>query len=164
MKIRIGFSTKKRNLLSRWIRKLYDVTYSHCYFCAESYLTGIPLIFEASNLSVMCISRVEFIDKSEIIEEIFIEVNNEVYADILCFIELSLGTPFGFMTLIGIGIAKLFNLKRNPFADKNKTMHCSEFIDHICAIIGMQPNDPDMVKPIDINNKIKKWVVCSTNG
>lgn len=158
MKIIFGFSTKKKNIISKLIRNYSKADYSHCYVRINSPFTGNSIVYEASNFCVMALTFENFIKHNFIVTELELEIPEQSFKTSMMNIEHYLGSPFGLFTLLGIGLAQIFHLKNNPFSDKDKTLHCSEFLDIIIESFFKTTGKGELATPKDIENLLREYV------
>ena len=159
-KVKIGFSksTKKLPLFS-WAVRLWDGTpYSHCYTEFENRRhPELPLIYQASHDMMNFMSRPVFETENEVIEEFLIEVSDEAYDHLLYKAIQIVGKPYGVKQILGIVVARLFNLNYNPFETKADTYICSEWCAIVLEELGyVLPKDRNLLTPKDIH-KVLKW-------
>lgn len=159
-KVVIGFSksTKKLPLFS-WAIRLWEGTdYSHCYTQFENRRhPELPLIYQASHDMMNFMSRSVFQTENQVVEEFVIEVNDEAYDNLMYKAIQLVGKPYGVRQIFGIVLARIFDLKVNPFETKKDTYTCSEW----CAIVLKElgyvlPKDPNLITPKDVY-KVLRW-------
>lgn len=136
MEIRIGFS--KRNMaFSRFLRWTERRPYSHCYVQYKNHFTEQDLVLHAAGFNIHTLTLENFKKhNNEIIKEYVFEVKDpKITKEILTFIYSVSGSPYGWIQIFGMGLVKLaayFGKKiKNPLADGNRTMVCSEFCAHV---------------------------------
>lgn len=155
----IGFSkSTKRLALFSWALLAWDrVPYSHVYFKFENLRNpDIPLIYQASGNMLNFMSTDVFLQHSKVIEEIKLEVPEELYNDILRECMKCAGLPYGKLQVLGIMIADIFRLARNPFPNQKSEFVCSEWIARQMIKLGyVFYKDLDLVKPVDVNEALK---------
>lgn len=158
-KIIVGFSTpKKFNLFSWLIRTVGKSPFSHAYIRYYDTYTKTWIIYQASGRLVNMITADNFNKVEKICAEFEIPVSTETRKKTIEWAQKKLGTPYGVMNIVGIGcviVARFFGKKiRNPFADGEKTMVCSELVDYVMEDIFKLGDvyDPATAMPIDDYN------------
>jgi hypothetical protein len=85
--------------------------------------------------------------KYKVIKSLEYEINDADYDYITKEIARFEGADYGFLTLIGIGIARILRLfkirAKNIFRDRNKTFFCSEFIWYLLTLCSFHIDDFD---------------------
>lgn len=144
MQVTIGFS--KRNMtFSRFLRWVEKRPYSHCYVSYANHVTGQELILHAAGFNIHTITKENFIKHGNIIvkEYPYTISDPAKIKNVLSFMFEMSGRPYGWKQIIGVGIARLSEFLgykiKNPLADKNKTMVCSEFCAHVVQKSGIAP-------------------------
>ena len=145
MQVRIGFS--KRDLtFSKFLRWVEKRPYSHCYIRYRNHVTGQDLILHAAFLSIHTLTLENFQKHGNVIvKEYMYEISDQAkIKDLLTFVYNQSGVPYGWIQLFGMAWVKIcafFGKKvKNPLADKEKTMVCSEFGAYAAKISGIAPN------------------------
>lgn len=159
-KLVIGFSksTKKFAPFS-WAIRLWDKTdYSHCYTQFENRrFPDLPLIYQASHDMMNFMTREVFLESNKVVEEFIVETNDEQHEKLLHEAMKMVGRPYGVKQVIGIAIADLLRLKKNPFTKKEKTYTCSEWCGIVLDILGYEiKKDRNLLKPSDIYAALKQ--------
>lgn len=130
MKIKIGFSKPKNHpfpLLSWIIRLVQWTPFSHVYL---SWVTnhGIEVVCEAGWSGVRLINKKYFDEDNETIKSFTFLITNGMYEKLMKFTTSILGTDYGYLQLVGIGLHRLFRLRKNPFSDGKTSQVCSELV------------------------------------
>jgi hypothetical protein len=159
-KLVIGFSksTKKLPLFS-WAIRLWDGTeYSHCYTQFENRRhPELPLIYQASHDMMNFMSRQVFESNNAVIEEFTIEITDEAYDHLMYKAIQLVGKPYGVKQILGIAVARVLNLKTNPFHTRQDTYTCSEWCGMVLKELGyVLPKDPNLITPKDVY-KVLRW-------
>ena len=147
--VRIGFSKPKNKILpvfSWLIRAVYRTNYSHVYVAWYSKKHDIDMIYEASFSGVRFIAGQNFYKNAETVKSYCVFMSENRFNSMMRFCMRHAGTKYGTLEAIGMGIADIFGLKKNPFAKGKKRMVCSELIGRILKIDA----DEDMLSPRDI--------------
>lgn len=159
-KLKIGFSksTKFMPFFSWAVRLWEDTEFSHCYTEFENRRhPELPLIYQASHDMMNFMSRLVFEANNEIVEEFVIEVSDEAYDNLLYKAIQIVGKPYGVKQILGIVLARIFNLKKNPFQTRGDTYICSEWCGIVLKELGyVLPKDPNLITPKDVY-KVLKW-------
>lgn len=158
--LKVGFSKSTKFMpLFSWAIRVWDrIEYSHCYTEFENRRhPELPLIYQASHDMMNFMSRPVFEKENEVVEEFTIQVSDEAYDRLMYKAIQIVGKPYGVKQIVGIILADIFNLKKNPFQTKEDTYICSEW----CAIVLDElgyviPKDRNLVTPKDIH-KVLKW-------
>lgn len=101
----IGFSTNKSpyNLISGAIRLAQRTNYSHVYIRTESDWWQRSLIYQASGISVNMMTLNVFEKDNKIIKEFRIQVDDEVYKEVVRYAMDQCGIGYGWTQLFGLG-------------------------------------------------------------
>lgn len=159
-KIIIGFSRPKSGFqpFSWLIRGVQRTPYSHTYIKYYNSFADRWTIYQASGTKVNYIGDARFSDIEMICAEFEIEVTTATKKKTIQYAIDRMGTPYGVKQILGIGAvltARTFGKKiKNPFADGNATMVCSELVTDILQEILQQGDtlDPDTAMPVDVYN------------
>lgn len=154
--ITIGFSCPKNRVLpiGSWLIRLYEKTpYSHVYVRFYSESINRTLIYEAVGGGVRFVSLAKWEDHAQEVASYTLEVKKCNAVSLLQYCVDHAGVEYGFMQNIGIVIADIFNLKRNPF---RKGKNCSEAIGELLRTEGYRlPKEPNLLTPKDIEQILK---------
>lgn len=160
MKIIIGFSRPKNKAIPffSWAIRAIDKTqYSHVYLRWFSPTAETWVTYEAAGHSVRFLSNKLFEKNLDVVREFEIEVSQECWPKLLRFCLDNASVPYGIKQILGIGIAKLFKLKQNPFKDESDTMVCSELVGRVLEHMGIVFDKPlDLLDPKDIYLKLEE--------
>lgn len=162
-KVIVGFSKSKKHFaVGSWvIREVTGAPFSHVYVKHETRY-GFPIIYQASGHQVNFMSQVMFCGKNEIIREFEFEIADEAFDDYMKFALENAGAPYSVWQLVGIGIALLFDLKKNPFSNGRGGYVCSELAGIILSgleKIDLSDMDFDLMKPTDVY----RWCISLEN-
>lgn len=153
----IGFSYNKKNSISKLVAWITKSQWSHCfivvgpvglwdYLIAESSMTGgikFNLLSKYDNDKY----NLDLIDLGEKCDQ----------SDLEAVLPL-IGHMYGYIQAFGYMIAKLFNLKTNPFQDQ---VVCSElvylFLKNSKLSDLVKDLDPNKVTPQDLYTKLKEY-------
>ncbi len=151
--IYIGLSSpKKDNIYSKAIRKVLGTKYSHCYVRWPT-SWGFDAIYEASGFSVKFVGGDIWHSRNDILREWSIDISTKTYhSKFLPYLMGLSGLKYGLRQAFGIWLSTIFNLKTNPFGDKEKRMICSEIIFYILTEVFEKKWEisPDIVTPKDL--------------
>ena len=150
----IGMSRAK-NLLeigSTIIKDVEKEPYSHVYIKLVDGITGLTMIFQATSKTVNTMTFENFCSINLPVREYILNVNDNIYLEILTMLQNKLGTGYGFISLIAIGIKKLFRTEINLPGTDN-TLICSE----LGALVAKQdgivvPDQVKFVTPSDLEH------------
>lgn len=159
-KLKIGFSvsTSKFAPFAWAIRWWQNTNYSHCYTEFENRRhPELPLIYQASHDMMNFMSREVFESANRVIEEYTFEISDEAYDKLMYMAIKIVGKPYGVKQIVGILMADLFNLKKNPFITKADTYICSEWCAIVLEELGyVLPKERNLLTPKDIH-KVLRW-------
>jgi hypothetical protein len=149
--ITIGFSKPKNRLLpiGSWLIRLYQKTeYSHVYLEFYSESTNRGLIYEAVGSGIRFIGTKQWELHAQEVKSFTISITNCNYVELMQFCIDNSGNEYGFLQNIGIFIADLFNLSKNPVS---KGMNCSEVLGKILKLEGyLFDKEDNLLTPKDI--------------
>lgn len=156
--ITIGFSTSKVwNPFSALIRWWWGVPYSHVYL-RWSTPWGFDEILEASGMAVRMKEATTWNKKQKIVEEFEFTITKQEFDAVMREIRSQTGKPYGWSQIIGICIAELLRLKRNPIPNGKRALICSEVGLWFMKIMGfcIKHLNEDLVNPKDIYDLLVK--------
>ena len=133
-KVIIGFSRPKHKIfpIFSWLIRFFEGTdYSHTYVKTYSQTADTWLVYQASGSMVNFMGEKHFINAAHIAREFEFEISENSFKEYLKWAILNAGVPYGLKTVLGILIARVFNLKKNPFGDGESTLFCAE----LCRIV-----------------------------
>lgn len=160
MIIKIGFSRPKALFAPfSWVIRLFQgwTSYSHVYVRFWNQEAQRWVVYQASGTSVNMIGWEKFQINEIITDEFEIEVSDKSSGKIRSMMIDLLGTPYGILDVIGMGIVILINKLGfkvyNIFASKQYSMVCSKLAYEIAdKIVPIPEEDPDLVTPKDMFN------------
>lgn len=160
MKIEIQFTVplETKLPLSRLIRWVEGTDYSHVRLCWTNSV-GIEIVYEASGSSVKFKGPLaQQSHPVHVIRSYKLEISKEQYKKLVVLCMKNAGVDYGIMQLIGIGVARLFGLKHNPFSRGQKRQVCSEVVGRFLQeVMGIGKSlDLDTVSPKDIEDVLIK--------
>lgn len=155
----LGFSKPIKWKPFSWlIMTAYGIPYSHCYIKFYSQTYQRWLIYQASGTMVNFMNIQTFNQEAEIVYETQIEISEEARFKVLQFSIDNCGKPYGVKECFGLAITRIFEIFgkeiKNPLADQDRTLVCSELTAIIlrdCLNINI-PKDPDDMTPKDVYN------------
>jgi uncharacterized protein YycO len=150
-KITIGFSKSKNKfaLGSLLIRAYMGTPYSHVYLQFYSESLNRVLIYEAVGSGVRFIGSSAWSEHAVEIKSHTITTNKSNQVTLLQYCVDHAGTEYGFMQNLGVPLASIFNLKKNPF---RKGKNCSEAIGEFLKSEGYEiKKDVNLLTPLDID-------------
>lgn len=157
-KIIIGFSKPKNKIfpIFSWLIRLFQggTQYSHVYIRWYSPTIGTYLTYEASGTSVKFVGEQVYEDEITPIYEYEISISDNIYLNLLKFCIRYSGIKYGVIQVIGIAIALLFKLKKNPLSHGDQKQVCSEIVQRILKQILHKDIeiDLDLVTPKNIKD------------
>lgn len=158
--IKIGFSTRKKALLARLIRKLEGTPFSHSYIKFNPRSVDVPMVYQASSLFLHFEAAVNFNDRNVVVFEKEIEVTEEQYYDILKYCMINAAKPYSIKQLFSIlsqRIGQVFGIRIKNWAKNGESAQiCSELVYRILEKVGYSlDKDPDIVTPKDLYELVK---------
>jgi hypothetical protein len=129
-KLVIGFSKPKGFFkpFSWAIRLVEHTPYSHVYIRSRSEALGVDLIYQASGAQVNFMGLEMFKAHALILSEFEIDVEDDKYKEFMRWAIVNAGAPYSAKQPLGILLIKLFNLRKNPFANGGRAWVCSELV------------------------------------
>jgi hypothetical protein len=134
-KVIIGFSRPKAHFIPfAWLIMAIEKTnYSHVFIRAHSESLDTDLIYQASGLQVNFMGPKYFDDRESSIYEFEAEVPDETYKAFMQWAIMNSGYPYSLKQALGIGLVRVFNLKKNPFVNDKKSWVCSELAGYVLS-------------------------------
>ena len=148
----IGFSKPKSKfaIFGRAIMLYESTPYSHCYIKFTT-TTNITLISQASKGMLNFMSVPAFELQNEVVKEFHVEVTDEQLKQIKIKSMEKAGLPYSALQILGILVADLFNMDKNPFDTDEDTFVCSEYLGQILLLLDYKiPRDLSLLTPRDI--------------
>lgn len=130
------------------IRCIERTRYSHVRLRWQS-TTGEELVYEASGSSVKLIGRyAEPLYPVNVHHSYEFALDRQQYRKLISMFKYA-GVQYGILQIVGIGLARLFGLRKNPFADGQYTQVCSELVGRFLTdVLGKDiRKDLDLVGP-----------------
>jgi hypothetical protein len=141
-----------------WAIRLFEKTkYSHVRLRWDS-VTGEQLIYEASGSSVKLIGRYANAKHPvDVVHSYEFSLTREQYRKMIGLFRYA-GADYGVWQILGIAIAKLCGLKKNPFASGKYSQVCSELVGYFFTeALGMNiGQDLDTATPRDLKEYCDK--------
>ena len=135
---------KDSKLISNLIMKIQGSKYSHVRVKWTS-SSGITLVYEASRSSVKFVGPISQSNHPvEVIRCYKITVSPTEFRSLIDVCITYADVSYGTLQLIGMGLVRLFKLKKNPFGDGAKTQVCSELLSKILERVKKWHHDMDM--------------------
>lgn len=124
-KLLIGFSKSKKKFApyAKLIMFLDKCPFSHVYVRIPR-ASGVDVIYQAAGSVVNFVGTKRFQTHSEIVEEFEFEVTDETRNKFFDWAIKYAGTPYSMKAALGIGLAILFRLHKNPLCPASPTV-CS---------------------------------------
>lgn len=148
--ISIGFSksAKKFAIGSIAIRAYMQTDYSHVYIKFYSKSLDRTLIYEAVGSGVRFIGQEKWKNHAIEMHSYDLEISDESYIKLIQFCVDNAGEEYAFCQNLGVVIAKMFNLEKNPF---QKGQNCSEITGELLKLEGFRIcKDINLATPKDI--------------
>ncbi len=127
-KIIIGFSKPRGKFkpFSWAIRLVEGTPYSHVYIRTHSDKLDVDLIYQASGAQVNFMGLQHFNNHAIRLFEFEHEIPDQTYDAFMRWAIINSGADYSIKQPLGILLIKMFNLKRNPFANGSFAWVCSE--------------------------------------
>ena len=157
-KLIIGFSKPTAKFIPfAWAIQLFEGTeYSHCYIQFET-SSGPTLICQASKGMLNFMSPEAFNLHNQVIREFEIEMSQEQLTQIKVRSMEKAGLPYSITQIIGIVIARIFKLDKNPLDQDKDTFVCSEWVGQVLESLGAElDKDLNLLTPRDIYEYLEK--------
>ena len=157
----IGFSkSKKKFPIASWLIRLYQMTpFSHTYIRIKPRIFTTDDIIHASEGKVLRMSETQFDKRHEVVEEFHMQIEDDLYMEILDVMHEASGDDYGIMQNVGIiyvDIARILGFRVvNPF---QTGWNCSEFVVTILKKIhpkDFQHLDQNTVTPKELYDILK---------
>ena len=153
--ISINFTSSKKLLpIGCWLIKAYmNTSYSHV---ALEYTTSRnkSLVYEAVGVGVRFISKELWLQIAEIKESYILNMSEDQYNKVMDYCIDHAGIRYGYLQNLGIVLADLFNLKKNPFNGKEEV--CSQMLGEVLLELGFVFNkSTELLTPKDIELALK---------
>jgi hypothetical protein len=140
----VGFSRSPR-LLSKIIRWVEGSEVSHVYIKFRSDFLERDIIYEASGTEVKFVNEFTFLKRSEVIAEFDLSIPVQEYRRAVQYAMDQVGKPYGFLSLIGLGLVKVANKfgyrTKNVFKDGNRAYICSELTAEVLETFMTLPTE-----------------------
>lgn len=148
---------KKFPVYSWLIRAVEGTPYSHVRIKWES-TSGVELVYEAGGSSVRLIGEIAAPNHQvEVMYSKEFEVTSEQYRKLIRLFRYA-GVDYGIKQALGILVAKIFGMKKNPFAQGRKSQVCSELVVvFLEEVLGYEVGlNLDLAGPKDIYDWLSK--------
>lgn len=149
--LKIGFSKPKNRIfpIFSWLIRLYQRTaFSHTYITFKSSSLDRTLVYEAVAGGIRFVGTQVWQEHAETVREFELSVSDDQYTEILQFCVDNAGKDYAFLQSLGVLIANLFKLKKNPFREGT---NCSEMLSRLLERLDYVVGKPhDLVTPKDI--------------
>jgi hypothetical protein len=157
-KVTIGFSRPKNRFFpwASWLIRAYQgfTPYSHTYLEFYSESINRSLIYEAVGTGVRFVGQKYWERKAHSTHSFTLEIKKCNYDRLIQYCVDHEGENYGFLQNIGVVIANLFGMKKNPFP---RGRNCSEEIGNILKLEGYEINkDVNLLTPKDIFQILSK--------
>ena len=156
----IGFSTRKSNLLSRFIKWMMGAKFSHTFLIFN--VSGVYLLLEAGNTGVTIDNLSHYAKSSQLVKKLYLKLPPEQELAVTQAGLKRLDEPYNFFGLIGFLFVllqrKLGWKQKNPL-DVRGSVFCSQFLVEVLGEAGYldyKTLDPAAVSPEDLYEKLLK--------
>lgn len=144
--------------LSAIIRAVDNTPYSHVRLRWVNSV-GVDIVYEASGTSIKFLGPIaQQSTPVKVLKSYSFELDREQYRELVKICMTYAGIKYGILQLFGIGLVRLFKLKKNPFADGRRSQVCSELVGRILIEVMGLPFDVnlDIAGPQDIEHFLEK--------
>lgn len=151
----VGFSRHKSPfaIFSRLIRLYAGTDYSHCYIKFKA----SQLISQASKGLVNFTHEDVFLSHNIVTEEFHIPVTDLQFQQVAAYAIKTAGKEYSSLQILGILIADLLRLDRNPLDMSKDTFICSEYLGHILRLLGVKlDKHMSLLTPEDIYKELSR--------
>lgn len=136
--------------------------YSHCALrVVVGYYDNLELHYEATGKNTAPVYRPRFYAKNLVVARYKILVPKDLHKRGMREIFVRMGEKYPFLENIGIALAKLLKLKKNPF--KKQGVKCSELISIYLQSIGKESvkfeKDLELIDVLDVEDILKELCV-----
>lgn len=163
--LKICFSSSSLPL-SKIISKVEKRPYSHVVIVIPEPMVGKQMVVHASHGMVHMSQFANFSHVNKIEKQYEINLDEDQYFRIWTYAMAALDTPYSIKQLIGIGIMKLFRLKKLPkfFINNDGGQICSEFVARIAQIVGVIiTQELDSVTPSNLDKLLEQHQIKTLN-
>lgn len=123
------------NPIARLIQAVQSTSYSHVLVKWIDPITRIENRFEANGHGARLIGP-EAAKNRYLVHRVFdLELSLTQYNHLQAFAQFLAGIKYGRAQLIGMGLARWFGWRKNPFSDGQNTQVCSELIGHLIQTV-----------------------------
>lgn len=149
------------------IRAVERTEYSHVLLRWTSPISGTECIYEASLAGVGFRGPISARGRYEVVRRYRFAITYAEYRLLLRFCQMQAGIQYGTRQLLGILLARVFGLSRNPLARGTSSQVCSEMVGYfIETVLGYDiPVDLDLAGPREIDEflaSIQKPIIDNT--
>lgn len=129
-KVYIVFSRpRKRFAWFSWlIRAVEGTKYSHVSLAWVVPNASVKIVVEAGGQKVRFFNYDLWSARNETVHELPMFVTKKEFAALQRWALTLVGTDYGVLQLLGIGLVRLFGLRKNPFANGRKSQVCAELV------------------------------------
>jgi hypothetical protein len=142
-----------------WVVRLIEWTpYSHVRL-KWSASWGDPVVYEASGSDVKFLGKLGLDQRPiKVLAEFNFDLTDQQYRKLLHICMANAGVNYGVKQILGIGIARLFRLSRNPFSQGRKSQVCSEVVGRFLEEVLEHDTqlDLDLAGPKDIYEYLRR--------
>lgn len=145
----VGFSKPKGwfKPYSWLIRAIEGTSYSHTYIKTYARSADTWLVYQASGVQVNFIGEKRFYAAVQVVKEFNLTISEDSYGKFLNFAIRESGAPYGIKGVLGNPLARVFNLKKNPFGDGSTSYYCVELVARVLKDgLGVVVSDDELEK------------------
>lgn len=158
MEIQIQFTRPKSFKLLSWvIQKVQGTPYSHVRLAWKT-TSGVDIVYEAGGANVKFLGpAAQKLRPVTVVVSYTINLTQEQKAILVRLCIEYAGLQYGILQLLGIGVAQLFGLKRNPLSRGSNQQICSELVGRLLSSLHINTKKPyDLLSPLDIQQILEK--------
>ena len=140
------------------VRTVDQTPYSHVRLRWTNSV-GVDIVYEASGTTVKFLGPLAQERLPVVITHSYtFDISKEKYRELVKLCMENAGVSYGFKQILGIGLVKLFNLKKNPLSEGRKSQVCSEVVGRFLQeILNIGHElDLDVASPKDIQEALKE--------
>jgi len=157
--VKVCFSkpiNRKCDLGSRLIKWYMGTPYSHVSFHFDIERYDSTLVYEAVGSGIRFLGKERWDRHASVVKQYEIIVSDEIYTKIMKVCIKYAGGEYGYLQNLGIVIADVLNLDKNPFpAHEN----CSELLYFLLEEAGYKANKTSgLITPKDIDEMLSRGV------
>ncbi len=128
LKIQFTRPAGKYKLLSWLIRKILDTSYSHVLARWQGARGKVDIVWEAAGSYIRFLGPIAHANKYNVIHEYVVELDKAEYVRLIEYTHRYAHVDYGKWQLLGMLLARLLRLKKNPISQGEAEQVCSEAV------------------------------------